>query len=210
MSAKIEVEYRGLIDEKKFKELGSFLKRKGKFIGRKDKFSIIYFPTRKKIKDIREIKDEPIDLRLRIINKRGELVLKYGKWGGRDSRKEFIFPVNVAQFDEMIEFLKILGFYQGALNATTTYIYKYKGIEFSLVKVPDWGYYFEAEVATEKDKVRKANEKIKRELEKLGLHTVSNQEFYKLLNELNKRKGYRFNFRKQKFSEIKKRFIKYF
>ena len=208
--AKIEVEYRGVIDEQKFKELSSFLKKRGKFLGREDKFSIIYFPSKRKIKDIREIKDEPIDLRLRVTNRKGELVLKYGKWGGKDIRKEFIFPVNLSQFNEMIEFLKILGFYQGALNAVTTYVYKYKGIELALVKVPKWGYYFEAEVVTDKDKVKKVSEKIKRELERLGLQTISNQEFYNLLNELNDRKGYRFNFKKQKFSEIKRKFMQYF
>jgi len=61
-----------------------------------------------------------------------------------------------------------------------------------------------------KDEVKEANEKIKKELKKLGLQTIKDQEFCKLLNELNNRKGYRFNFKRQKFSEIKKRFIEYF
>jgi adenylate cyclase class IV len=208
--AKIEVEYRGILTEEKFKKLNRVFKKEGKFLGKRDRFSIIYFVSKKRVKKVEELKNVPIDLRLRITNRKPELVLKWGKWGAKDIRKEFIFPINPNQFEEMIEFLNILGFYQGAFNATTTYVYKYKGIEFALVKVPDWGYYFEAEVIADKDKVKEANEKIKRELQKLGLQTIKNQEFYKLLNDLNNRKGYRFDFRRQKFSEIKKRFMEYF
>lgn len=35
--------------------------------------------------------DNIIDLKIRIINKEGELVLKHGKWRGSDARREFLF-----------------------------------------------------------------------------------------------------------------------
>jgi len=207
---KIEVEHRGILTEEKFKELNEFFKKKGKFLGKKGRFSVIYFVSKKKVKKVEELKNVPIDLKLRITNKKTELVLKYGKWGGKDARKEFIFPINSNKFDEMIEFFKILGFYHGALNTTKTYLYKYKGIEFALVKVPDWGYYLEAEMLVNESDIKKANAKIIGEYKRLGLRVLDDKEFRELLDDLNNRKGYRFNFKKQKISDIKKRFIDYF
>ena len=110
----------------------------------------------------------------------------------------------------MIEFLLILGFYYGVLQATKTYLYLYKRIEFSLVKVPGWGYYFEAEIATTPGGTKEANIKIANECKKLGISVIDDKDFCKLLKSLNDRPGFRFNFRKQKFSDIKKRFIEYF
>ncbi len=208
--AEIEVEYRGALTKKKFDELNSLLRKKGKFLGKKDRFSVIYFVSKKEIKKITEMKSVPIDLKIRITNKKTELVLKYGKWGGKDARKEFCFPINSNKFDEMVEFLKILGFYHGVLNATKTHFYKYKGVEFALVRVPDYGYYFEAEMMVNKDDVKKANEKIVAECKKLSLKIFNDNALCELLEGLNNRKGYRFNFKKQKFSDIKKRFMNYF
>jgi len=206
--SKVEVEHRGRLTEKKFKELKEFLKRKGKFIGTKNRFSVIYSPSRGK--ESFKLNRSPVDLKVRITNKKAELVLKYGKWSGNDARKEFLFPIDSKKFGEMIEFLLILGFYYGVLQATKTHLYLYKGIEFALVKVPNWGYYFEAEIETKPDNVKKANKKITKKCEKLGIGVLTDRDFCTLLESLNNRQGYRFNFKKQRFSGIKKRFSSYF
>jgi len=205
---KVEVEYRGRLTERKFRELKEFLERKGKFVGIKKRFSVIYSPSRGK--ETSKLNKSPIDLKVRITNKKTELVLKYGKWSGNDARKEFLFPVDSKKFGEMIEFLLILGFYYGVLQATKTYLYLYKGIEFALVEVPNWGYYFEAEIVTRPDNIKKANEKITKECKKLDISILAHWDFCKMLESLNDRPGYRFNFKKQKFSDIKKRFSSYF
>ena len=205
---KVEVEHRGRLTEKKFIELKGFLKRKSRFIGIKNRFSVIYSPSREK--EVFKLNRSPIDLKVRITDKKAELVLKYGKWSGNDARKEFLFPIDSKKFGEMIEFLLILGFYYGVLQATKTYLYLYKGIELALVEVPNWGYYFEAEIVTKPGNVRKANEKITKECEKLSISVLGDQDFCKLLKSLNDRPGYRFNFKKQEFSDIKKRFSSYF
>ncbi len=66
---KIEVEHRGLLTEKKFNELVKFLKKEGKFIGKKNRFSLIYF-SHGKVANFKLQKNNPIDLRLRITNKK--------------------------------------------------------------------------------------------------------------------------------------------
>jgi len=205
---KIEVEHRGLLTERKFKELSLFLKEKGDFLGKKERFSIIY--SQNSEDQSNKLCESPIDLKLRVTNKKAELVLKYGKWSGNDARKEFIFPIEIKKFGEMIEFLEILGNYHGVFQATKTYFYRYKKIDFSLVEVPNWGYYFEAEIVTDKKSIKKANEKIKKECEKIKIEVLDHKGFCILLEDLNSRPGHRFNFKKEKFSEVKKRFIKYF
>ena len=112
--------------------------------------------------------------------------------------------------EEAIEFLFILGFYYGALQVTTSLLYTYKGVEIVLVKVPKFGYYFEAEALVEKRFVTSANKKISLVCQELGLNILSDKDFWKLLQNLNNRPGFRFNFKKQKFSDIKKRFKEYF
>jgi len=208
--AKIEVEHRGILTKKKFDELNLFLKKNGKFSEKKNRFSVIYFSRGKATFNIGKISKSPIDLRVRITNKKSELVLKYGKSSGVDARKEFSFPLNVSQFEEAIEFLFILGFYYGALQVTTSLLYTYKGVEIVLVKVPKFGYYFEAEALVEKRFVTSANKKISLVCQELGLNILSDKDFWKLLQNLNNRPGFRFNFKKQKFSDIKKRFKEYF
>lgn len=205
--AKVEVEHRGFLNEKKFSALNKFLKKNGKFLGEKDRFSVIYSPRGKET--LRVVRS-PVDLKVRITNKKSELVLKYGRWSGKDARKEFLFPIDSKKFEEMIEFLKILGYYYGVLQATKTFLYIYKGIEFAVVKVPGWGYYFEAEIAASPEYVAIADKKIMDTCKELELEVLNDKDFVKLLESLNDRPGFRFNFKKEKFSEIKNRFKDYF
>lgn len=208
MSVRIEVEHRGLLSGSKFQELNSFFRKNGKFLGEKDRFSIIYL--QKHCSNISELKDCKIDLKLRITNKKTELSLKHGAWGSKDSRKELSIPIDSKKFDEAVEFLRILGFSHGALNVTKTFSYKYNGIDFALVRVPKWGFYFEAEILTSKRKMKKADEKLEGELKKLGLKIVSEKQYHELLNDLNNRKGFRFDFEKENWKSVKKRFKEYF
>jgi len=205
---KIEIEHRGKLTEKKLQELRSFFDEKGNFIEKKERFSIIY--SQNKEEGSNDLCHSPIDLKLRITNKKPELVLKHGNWSGNDARKEFLFPVEPEKFEEMTEFLKILGHYHGVLQATVTYLYNYKGVDFSLVEVPGWGYYFEAEIITDEEEVDEANEKIKEVCDELSLKVLDHNGFCELLKSLNDRPGFRFNFEKENFFEIKKRFQSYF
>ena len=88
----IEVEHRGKISEKKFNELKSFFYKNAKFLGEKDRFSVIYFQSKSKNPEDR--KNDLIDLKVRITNRKTELVMKHGKCSGSDSRKEFLFEID--------------------------------------------------------------------------------------------------------------------
>ena len=80
MKQQIEVEVRGKIKQ----DFNSVLKKfhdKTKFIKEKNRFSLIYFRG-DKVRNVAEIKDEEVDLKLRATNKKAEMAIKYGKWGG--------------------------------------------------------------------------------------------------------------------------------
>lgn len=206
--AKVEVEHRGRLSKDKFLELKSFFDKKGTFLGKKDRFSVIY--SQNKEEKTEELSHSPIDLKVRITNKKEELVMKHGDWSGNDARREFCFGLEKGKFEEMVEFLKILGHYHGVLHTTRTYLYHYKEVEFSLVEVPGWGYYFEAEVLIDSSCVEETNKRIRETYEELGMEALDHQAFCELLQSLNERPGYKFNFKKQSFSEIKKRFAEFF
>lgn len=207
MTNNVEVEHRGTLNKAKFDNLRKFFEKEGKFIKEKDRFSVIYFPRGKeKLK----VPKSSLDLRVRVTNKKAEIVLKYGKSSGADARKELSFPIDPSQFEEATEFLFILGFYYGALQATKTYVYMYKDIEFAIVHAPAFGYYFEAEILTDKQSIKGADEKILSVLKELDLNALNNKEFYGWLEELGSNSKFRFNFKKEKFSDIKKRFMDYF
>ncbi len=205
---KVEVEHRGNLNKEKFQKMKTFFDKKADFLALNERFSVIY--SQQEDDKSKEVYEHPIDLKVRVTNKKGELVLKYGKWSGNDARKEFLFPLKKDKFEEMIEFLKILGHYHGVLQATKTHLYRYREVEFSLVDVPDWGYYFEAEIVTSSEDIEIANEKIRKECKELDLEVLDHEGFCKLLKSLNDRPGYRFNFKEQDFKEIKNRFEKYF
>src|SRR3989344_4864114 len=175
MANNIEVEHRGKLTEEQFNNLKKFFKKEGKFIKEKDRFSVIYFPRGKERIGVPKA---PLDLRIRVTNKKGEIVLKYRKSSGADARKEFSFPIDTKQFEEATEFLFILGYYYGALQATKTYVYKYKGVEFAIVHAPAFGYYFEAEILTEKQLIGNTKKKIISVIKELGLTVLSEKAFY--------------------------------
>jgi len=78
------------------------------------------------------------------------------------------------------------------------------------VKVPDWRYYFEAEKVANPEFIKTAEKKIMGTCKELNLEVLNDKDFCKLLESLNERPGFRFNFRKENFSDIKSRFTSYF
>lgn len=208
MTNNIEVEYRGILTKGKFNTLRKFLEKEGKFIKEKDRFSVIYFPRGK---ERLKVPKSSLDLRVRITNKKAEIILKYGKSSGADARKEFSFPIDSDQFEEALEFLFILGFYYGVLQATKTYIYEYRGIEFAVVHAPVFRYYyFEAEILSDNESIKDANQKIMSTIKDLNLDVLNEKDFYKWLDESSSKPKFRFNFKKERFSVLRKRFVDYF
>lgn len=205
--AKIEVEHIGSIDKNKFVELTKKFRKEGKFLGEKRRFSMIYCASNN---SIREAKDDLIDIKVRVTNGQAEFTFKYGKWSGHHARKEYNFEFETEKFGDFIEFLKLIGYKKYVLMANTKYDYKYKGITFSLVDVPNYCYYFEAEILVDEKDVEAAHKKMDKEISRLGIEALNQEKFYDLLDGMNNRPGHRVDIEKTSFKEIKQRFKDYF
>jgi len=206
---KFEVEFIGEINKGKFLELKEIFEKKGRFKGSKERLSFMYFKDEIP-KDLSEIKDEPIDLRFRVTNKMPEIVLKYGIFSGSHARKEISINIKNEDIEKYLEFLALLGWKIGVINATRTSVYEYKEIEFSLVDVKDHGYNFEAEILTDEDKVKEAKEKIIAELNSLSIRPFDEERLSKYCNAINNNKELQFDLSKQSFNELRNRFKEFF
>ncbi|MGC9049253.1 MAG: CYTH domain-containing protein, partial [Patescibacteria group bacterium] len=175
--ADIEVEIRGPLTKKQFQNLKKFLTKNGKLIGRKSRLSLMYF--RKQVpKNVNAIKNDPVDLRLRITDGQATMVMKYGQWAGSDTRKEFEFPIEKNKFGQAIEFLKALGWTKTVVYATDASIYKYREVEFAVVEIKGYGYVYEAEIMVKnKKEISAARKKIKTLCSKIGLREYRSGEF---------------------------------
>lgn len=204
----IEVELRGKLPHfdktlKKFEEIGEFVKKK-------KRVSMIYYRDEVP-KDARDVKDELVDLRLRVTNGEAELVLKYGVWGAEEKREEIGIPIKLGDFDKYVELLKCLGWFRGLIASTQSNVFNYKGIEFALVKIDTGHTYFEAEVMAENEEIaEEKKENIKTVCGELGLEIYSEREFIELINELNSYESRKFNLEKEDFTSIRKRYSEFF
>jgi len=209
MEKQIEVEFIGGVSKDKFAELKSKFEKDATFKKRKERISFMYF--RDEIpKDISEIKNEDTDLRLRITNKEPELIVKKGSFTGSHSRKEISINFPIVEMQKYVDFLSALDWNIGVIYAVETLVYEYKGIEFSLVNIEDYGYNFEAEILTTKKDEPKAREEINRILKELELKPFDEEGLNKQCNEINNRRELRFNFTEQNIKEIKEKFSKFF
>lgn len=209
MKKEIEVEFIGKLSKEKFEKLKELFTRKGEFKGEKNRLSFMYF--REKIpRDIKEIKNEKVDLRFRITNKKPEIVLKYGTFNASHSRKEISILINPSDCEKYLEFLSLLGWNIGVIYATKTYVYNFKGIEFSLVEIKDFGYNFEAEILSSKKDIEKSKKRIIALLKKLNLKPFDEKGLNKQCNKINNKKELQFDFNKQSLNEIKTRFKEFF
>ena len=95
----IEVESRGPLSMEDFARAKNFLEKNGRFKGENKRLSLMYFRN-KFPKDMTEIKDEKVDLRIRVTNGQAELVLKYGTFSASDSRKEISIFFAQTEHDE--------------------------------------------------------------------------------------------------------------
>ena len=199
----IEVESRGPLSKERFLELNDFFKHKGKFIESKNRILIaysIFLPGQ-------GISDRTKDIRVRVTNGIPEIIIKIGRWGGSESRKEISILAHKGDFDKLVEAFGIMGFEKGMLCVRNTEVYEYKDVEFSLVEVPNHSYYFEAEKLISADQDREiAKQEIADVCKKLKLDLFDDESFYAYVEKLNKESNELFEFKNYTENYFKNRF----
>jgi adenylate cyclase class IV len=208
MEKQIEVEVRGKI--KNFDRVLQHFKEKAQFIKEKDRISFIYFRDGTNVNDLSTIREDPVDLKLRVTNKQAEIVMKYGRWGTEEARKEFLFSVELEKFGSALEFFRHLGWYHGIIMDTKTFLFNFEGIEFALVRSGDLCYFEAEKLVDDSSEVKESIQEIKEICLKMNLEVFGEKEFIDLMESFNKRENRTFDFKKKSFDEVKKEFIEYF
>ncbi len=198
----IEVELRGVIERKKIQEL----LKNYPFRKTKERIVIMYF--REKIpEDVREILNDPVDLRVKISKKQAKLSLKYGTFSDV-GREELEINIPKSEVLKLIKMLAYLGWKHAVVYATEAWETEIDKITFTIVKILRTPFsFFEAEILVKnKKEVKKAEEKLKKFLEKFGLKPFTEEEFYDFCNRINGIEEFKFDFMKRKPEEIFKLF----
>lgn len=199
----IEVELRGPLSKDEFVRLNKLLKTKGSFKLNKERILIDYsiFISSE------GLEGRTKDIRLRVTNKIPEIIVKIGKMGGIESRKEVSILVERGGFDKLVQAFAAIGLTKGMLCVRRSRVYMYKNIEFSLVEVPNHSFYFEAEklISSTKNK-RQAQQYIKRVCKTLNLRLFNKKSFFLYIKKLNRETNEIFDFKKYKEDYFKDRF----
>jgi predicted adenylyl cyclase CyaB len=180
----IEVEIRGPLSKKDKSRVEAFLKKHGRFVTKKERTLIDYSAFLKG----GGIRNRTTDIRLRETNGVPEIIVKLGKWGGMDERKEISVLTLPGSFDNLTEVFAILGLKKGMLCKRRSTVYMFKGIEFALVEVPGHSYYFEAETMVSKGSQKAAaRKKIEKVCKDLEISAFTDKQYFAYIKELNEK-----------------------
>ncbi len=207
----IEVEVRGKIEN--FEKTLEEFRKKAKFVEEKDRFTLLFARPGLSLSDALKketLKNEKVDLKVRITNKKPEIVLKYGYVKGSEGRKEILIPIKSEDFDKAVELFKFLEWNKGKIQATKTFVFIYQEIEFALVKTNILDYFEAEKVVHEKGDIDKILEEIKEVCNEFNLNPVKEEEFFEILDEFNKHEERVFDLTKQNLEEIKEKWKEYF
>ena len=159
----IEVEIRGRLTKKSRDTLHSFLRKKGAFLESHYREQILLRgypgyhtdPTKR-----------TVDIRLRDTDGECEIMVKRMMSAHNAGREEISLPLRDTNLEQAKRVLKTLGFSEGLLMRRKKEVYRYKGVEWSIVDAGKSIYFFEAEkrVAHKKD-IEQVRQKILMEKE---------------------------------------------
>lgn len=183
MQQTFEIELRGSLTKEQYDSLIKKFSQEGEFVQDKNRVLIDYSTM---IPD-QGIEGRDKDIRLRVTNKKPEIIVKLGGWGGNEQREELSVITEEGTFDTLVKIYNALGYDKGVLCVRNSKVYNYQEVEFALVEVPSHSYFFEAEKVvtseSEKDQAQKDIEKVSNSL---GLTTYTDQEFYDYVEQLNR------------------------
>lgn len=174
MNGDIECEIRSVVPAEKYQEVLERLKREGKFVGQKQRFSVMFFGYKF---------TPPLDVRVRVTNGEAEVVVKRGKFHSPD-RTETSLPIKIDQFIDLVKIFYHFGFDHVKVGPRESYKFNFLGdIEITLGRGGDYVY-------TEIEKMATPDtlDAIRKELEdlagKLDLPIASADDFYTLCQKL--------------------------
>ena len=159
----IEVEVRSFITKKQYKSLLQKLREGAKFIGSINE-ETVYFSGPSK------------DLRLRRDDKNAFIILKEGRVHD-DSREEIEIKFDRAEFKNIEELFKRLGYRDAIRWFRKRRIYKWDGVKLFLDDTKGYGMIIELEKFGKREQEKKVHKELENKLKFLGIKITPKQEF---------------------------------
>ncbi len=176
MSKQIEIEHRSRFTEKKYKELLSFLKENGEYLGKDDKN--VYFFT---------LPDKLLKVTDNISKGTAKITVKTSKIGQGSDFEEVEFFISPQDAEKAVHLFKILGFTKIHSSFQKRENFRYKEVEISVKYSDVWGYHAEFELMVNSvDKKEEADRKIKEVARGLGVDLMSEEELQDFISKKEK------------------------
>jgi len=167
MDKKIEIEFRGLLAKSKHDYLKKFLDSHAKDLGQDDKDVYFFILPDKLVKVVNNVS-----------KKDAALVMKLSKIGKGADFEEIEIPIPLKSVNDAVKFLTSLNITDNIMHSyQKRHNYIYKGVEIALKYSDIWKYHIELEIVVDdKSKKQKAENKIKKIADELGVKLMTDQE----------------------------------
>lgn len=181
----IEVEIRGRLTKEGYDQLKDFLSKNGELIESHEREMYMLRDYEGYTKDMAA---RTVDIRLRNTNGMCEIMLKRKVSENNTARREISLKLADTNLDAAKEIVKAFGCKGGLKMLRIKDVYRYKGIDWSLVKAPPKEfYYFEAEIETADEAgIDAIIDQLKQEAANLGLDVLSKEQMQAYIHELDR------------------------
>ena len=178
----IEVEIRGVFNEKKYKELKAFLNKNAVDLGQDDKEVYFFIMENKVVKAVHNTSQ-----------KSAKIVLKLARIGtsGNDA-EEIEISISTSDFVKAVKFFSELEFNQIQRSVQTRRNYEYKGVIVSLKYSQEWGFHIELELLIKDSDLKvEAERKLMETAEELGVKIMSQSELKEFTDSIDKKSNFK-------------------
>ncbi len=181
----IEVEIRGVLTKEKFDELNVFLSKNAEVLEVQDREMILLRDTPRYNEDptLREV-----DIRIRRTNGNSEIMVKEMKSEHNVARSEKAYNFGDTGIEEMKEFVKFFGSKKGQWMHRKKTVYKYQGLDWSLVEAVPEIFYFEVEKEIESTvDIETTRQDLEQAAKEMDLSVLSSEEYKSFIKTLGER-----------------------
>ncbi len=170
----IELEYRSVVDEAKYKDLLNFLNVNAENLGENNKHTF-HFILSDKLVNVTDLQSK----------NSAKIVLKLGKIGKDSHFEEVEIPIEQKYYDKAVYLFKSLGVGDIIESVQTRTDYKYKEVELAVKYSLEWGYHVELErVVDESSDMEVEKNKIFEVANELGLKILTDEELRKITSDI--------------------------
>lgn len=173
----IELEYRSLVSEEKYRSLLDFLAKNARDLGENNKHTFHFiFPD--KLLNVIDLKSK----------RQARIALKLGKIGQGSGFEEIEVPIDPKDFEKSVHLFKAIGFNEVIESFQTRHDYEYKGVELAVKHSEEWGYHVELEILLpDRSGLVAAEQKIRAVAQELGLTLMTEGELATFTGEIEAR-----------------------